>query len=169
MMQIEKNRVVTLTYQLHKDDANGDLIESVESASPFVFLFGAGGLLPEFEENLSGKTAGDNFKFGIKAANAYGEMDETAVQHVPKDIFVIDGKLAEDLLVVDSFVNLRDNEGRLIRARIADVGEAEVLLDFNHPLAGQNLHFSGEVLEVREASEEEIAHGHVHGPDGHHH
>ena len=168
-MQIEKNTVVTLTYQLHKTDASGDLIEAVDAKNPFVFLFGAGGLLPEFEENLAGKTEGNNFEFGILAANAYGMNDENAVQYVPKDIFVIDGKLAEDLLVVDSFVNLRDSEGQLVRAKISDVGETEVLLDFNHPLAGQDLFFRGEILEVREATDEEIQHGHVHGPGGHHH
>lgn len=168
-MQIDKNKVVTLTYHLHRTDANGDLIESVDSKNPFVFLFGTGGLLPEFEGNLAGKTAGQNFEFGIIAANAYGDADETAVQYVPKDIFIIDGVLAEDLLVVDSFVNLRDNEGNLVRARISNVGESEVLLDFNHPLAGQDLFFRGEILEVREATEEEIDHGHVHGPGGHHH
>lgn len=168
-MKIEKNKVVTLTYKLQKDDAKGEMIETVDDKSPFVFLFGAGSLLPEFEENLAGKTTGDKFEFGIIASNAYGEMDEKAVQHVPKDIFMIDGKLAEDLLVVDSFVNLRDNEGQLVRARISDIGEAEVLLDFNHPLAGQNLFFSGEILDMRDATEEEMEHGHVHGPDGHHH
>lgn len=168
-MKIDKNKVVTLTYKLQKDDAKGEMIEIVDDKSPFVFLFGAGSLLPEFEENLAGKTQGDKFEFAIKASNAYGEMDEKAVQHVPKDIFIIDGKLAEDLLVVDSFVNLRDNEGQLVRARISDIGDAEVLLDFNHPLAGQNLFFSGEILDVREATEEEIKHGHAHGPDGHHH
>ncbi|MFN3939882.1 MAG: peptidylprolyl isomerase [Chitinophagales bacterium] len=168
-MQIDKNKVVTLTYDLHRNDANGDLIETVDSNNPFVFLFGVGGLLPEFEGNLAGKTAGQYFEFGITAANAYGEADETAVQYVPKDIFVIDGVLAEDLLVQDSFVNLRDNEGNLVRARISNVGESEVLLDFNHPLAGQDLFFAGQILEVREATEEEIAHGHVHGQGGHHH
>ncbi len=169
IMIIEKNKVVTLTYELHKDNSKGDLIEAVDDKNPFVFLFGSGSLLPEFEANIAAKTKGQNFEFGILAENAYGEMDERALQHVPKDIFIIDGKLAEDLLVVDTFVNLRDNEGNLVRARISDVGESEVLLDFNHPLAGQNLFFSGEILDVREATTEEIEHGHVHGPGGHHH
>lgn len=168
-MIIEKNRVVSLAYRLTKNDAAGEMIESVDTNNPFVFLFGAGGLLPEFESNLSGKTVGDAVSFGIDAANAYGVADEEALEYVPKDIFMIDGQLAEDLLEIDSFINLRDQEGRLMRARVAEVGEAEVLLDFNHPLAGQDLFFSVEVLEIREATDEEIAHGHVHGEGGHHH
>jgi FKBP-type peptidyl-prolyl cis-trans isomerase SlyD len=168
-MIIEKNRVVSLAYRLTKNDAAGEMIESVDMNNPFVFLFGAGSLLPEFESNLSGKTIGDSVSFGIDAANAYGVADDTALEYVPKDIFMIDGQLAEDLLEIDSFINLRDQEGRLMRARVAEVGEAEVLLDFNHPLAGQDLFFSVEVLDIREASDEEIAHGHVHGEGGHHH
>jgi len=168
-MIIEKNRVVSLAYRLRRDNAEGEMIETVDSSQPFVFLFGAGGLLPEFESNLSGKDVGDSVDFGIEAANAYGLPDDNALEFVPKDIFMIDGQLAEDLLTIDGFVNLRDQEGRLMRARVAEVNEAEVLLDFNHTLAGQDLFFSVDVLEVREATEEEIEHGHVHGPGGHHH
>lgn len=168
-MSISKNKVVSLTYELREDSISGDLIEVVKADQPFVFLFGAGGLLPEFESNLEGKVIGSTFAFQILAANGYGEFDESALEYVPKDIFMIDGKLADDLLQVDRVINLRDQEGHLVRARVAEVGEAEVLLDFNHPLAGVNLHFSGEILDIREATAEEIEHGHVHGPGGHHH
>jgi FKBP-type peptidyl-prolyl cis-trans isomerase SlyD len=168
-MMIEKNRVVSLAYRLRKDNAEGEMIEAVDNTNPFVFLYGAGGLLPEFESNLSGKSIGDTVDFGIEAANAYGLPDDKALEYVPKDIFMMDGELAEDLLVIDQFINLRDQEGRQMRARVAEVAEAEVLLDFNHPLAGQDLFFSVEVLEVREATEEEVTHGHVHGPGGHQH
>lgn len=168
-MSISKNKVVSLTYELREDNATGDLIEVVNAGQPFVFLYGAGGLLPEFESNLAGKLVGSLFEFQIEAANAYGEFDESALEYVPKDIFMIDGQLADDLLVVDKVINLRDQSGQLIRARVAEVGEAEVLLDFNHPLAGVNLHFKGEILDIRDASQEEIEHGHVHGAGGHHH
>lgn len=166
---IAKNKVVSLTYSLHENNADGSLIEKVNSDQPFTFLFGAGGLLPEFEKNLEGKLVGSTFQFGIKAANAYGEFDERAIQHVPKEIFIIDGVLAEDLLVIDNVIQLRDSEGHLVRARVVEVGEAEVMLDFNHPLAGVDLYFMGDVIDIRDASEEEMAHGHVHGPGGHHH
>ncbi|MEZ5012958.1 MAG: FKBP-type peptidyl-prolyl cis-trans isomerase [Chitinophagales bacterium] len=168
-MSITKNKVVSLTYILRESNAEGALIEQVNADSPFVFLFGAGGLLPEFEQNLEGKIVGSTFAFGIVAANAYGEVDEKALEYVPKSIFVIDGKVADDLLQVDRVINLRDAEGHLVRARVVEVGEEEVLLDFNHPLAGVDLHFSGEILDIRDASAEEIAHGHVHGEGGHHH
>ncbi|HMX04077.1 MAG TPA: hypothetical protein PK511_05535 [Chitinophagales bacterium] len=168
-MSISKNKVVSLTYELREDNISGDLIEVVKADQPFVFLFGAGGLLPEFESNLAGKMIGSSFDFQIMAANAYGEFDESAMEYVPKDIFMIDGKLAEDLLETDKVINLRDQDGHLVRARVAEVGEAEVLLDFNHPLAGVNLHFSGQILDIRDATAEELDHGHVHGPGGHHH
>jgi FKBP-type peptidyl-prolyl cis-trans isomerase SlyD len=168
-MTIATNKVVTLTYELRENDKNGAVIEVVNADQPFVFLFGAGGLLPEFETNLSGKEAGNIFEFGIEAANAYGEFDDQAMENVPKEIFMIDGKLAEDLLEIDRVINLRNADGHLIRARVVEVGEAEVLLDFNHPLAGVNLFFTGVIVEVRDASEEEISHGHVHGEGGHHH
>ncbi len=168
-MSIAQNKVVSLTYELRQDNETGDLIEVVKADQPFVFLFGAGGLLPEFESNLAGKVIGSNFAFQILAVNAYGEFDEGALEYVPKEIFMIDGKLAEDMLQPDRLINLRDQDGHLVRARVAEVGEAEVLLDFNHPLAGVNLYFTGEILDIREATAEEIAHGHVHGPGGHHH
>ncbi len=166
---IESNKVVTITYELRENDVSGAVIEVVNTDQPFVFLFGAGGLLPEFESNLMGKVVGSNFSFGILAASAYGEIDEEAMEYVPKEIFVIDGKIAEDLLQVDKVINLRNADGHLIRARVVKVDETEVLLDFNHPLAGVNLYFSGNILEVRDATAEELAHGHVHGAGGHHH
>ncbi|MFN0275614.1 MAG: peptidylprolyl isomerase [Chitinophagales bacterium] len=166
---ISNNKVVTLTYKLHENNAEGGLIEQVNSDNPFVFLFGAGSLLPEFEQNLQGKIVGSTFGFGIQAENAYGLMDDTAIEYVPKEIFMLDGVLAEDLLVIDSVINLRNQDGHLVRARVVEVSEAEVLLDFNHPLAGVNLYFTGEVLDIRDATSEEISHGHVHGPGGHHH
>ncbi|HCK22563.1 MAG TPA: peptidylprolyl isomerase [Bacteroidetes bacterium] len=168
-MIIEKNRVVSLAYKLQRNDAAGETIEQVNNEQPFVFLYGVGSLLPDFESNLEGKTIGDKVSFGIAAADAYGLPDDKALEYVPKDIFIIDGKLAEDLLEIDNIVNLRDQQGNLVRARVAEVNEAEVLLDFNHPLAGQDLFFSVEVLEVREATQEEMDHGHVHGPGGHQH
>lgn len=168
-MQIAKDKVVSLTYELHRDNEKGELIEMVNADHPFVFLFGAGGLIPEFESNLEGKEAGTAFEFRIESGNAYGEQDEAAFEYVPKDIFVIDGVLAEDLLQIGKFIHLRDQNGQLVRAKVAEVTEGEVLLDFNHPLAGQDLFFRGQVVDVRDATEEEIEHGHVHGPDGHHH
>jgi FKBP-type peptidyl-prolyl cis-trans isomerase SlyD len=168
-IMITDNKVVTLKYNLHENNAEGELIERVTQDHPFVFLFGAGGLLPEFESNLRGKLVGSTFSFGIDAEHAYGLADDKAIEYVPKEIFMIDGVLAEDLLVIDQVINLRDQNGHLVRARVVEVGDAEVLLDFNHPLAGVNLYFTGEILDIRDATAEEISHGHVHGPGGHHH
>ncbi len=168
-MTISDKRVVTLTYTLRKDEHIGEVIEIVKQDHPFVFLFGGGGLLPEFESNLIGKRPGDKFEFTIHAINAYGVTDDDAIEYVPKEIFMIDGKLAEDMLQLDQNINLRDQEGNLVKARVMEVNDVEVLLDFNHPLAGQNLFFKGEILDVRDALPEELSHGHVHGEGGHHH
>ncbi len=164
-----KDKVVTLLYQLRKDSKAGDLIEETPKEKPFVFLFGIGQLLPEFEQNLNGLKSGDNFSFGITSENGYGNVNPEAIVDLDKNIFVIDGKLAEDLLVVDKVITMRNEEGQPMNARIVEVKEEHVKVDFNHPMAGINLHFTGEVMEVREATAEELDHGHVHGPGGHHH
>jgi FKBP-type peptidyl-prolyl cis-trans isomerase SlyD len=88
---------------------------------------------------------------------------------LPKDVFKIDGELQEDMLVEGNIIPLQDQQGNPMQGVVLEIGGDTVKMDLNHQLAGKTLHFSGEVLEVREATKEEIAHGHVHGPDGHHH
>jgi FKBP-type peptidyl-prolyl cis-trans isomerase SlyD len=168
MENISKNKVVRLTYEL-RDAGNDTLIEKVEKEQPFTFLYGVGGLVEEFETNLSNLTVGDSFDFKIKSENAYGAIDETAVVDIPKEAFMIEGKLQEDMLEVGNVLPMRDNDGNFLQGRITGLTDSAVLMDFNHPLAGKDLHFKGEILEVRAATAEEIDHGHVHGEGGHHH
>jgi FKBP-type peptidyl-prolyl cis-trans isomerase SlyD len=168
MENISKNKVVRLTYEL-RDAGNDTLIEKVEKEQPFTFLYGVGGLVEEFETNLANLTVGDSFDFKIKSENAYGAIDETAVVDIPKEAFMIDGKLQEDMLEVGNVLPMRDNDGNFLQGRITGLTDVAVLMDFNHPLAGKDLHFKGEILEVRAATAEEIDHGHVHGEGGHHH
>lgn len=168
-MKIDNNTVVSLSYTLKLDNAEGQLIEQVNDAEPFLFLFGAGGVLPDFETNLKGLEAGKAFEFTIESAKAYGPVSEEAVVQLPLSVFEVDGELQKDLLVEGHYLTLRDHTGQPLRGMVKTVTEEGVTMDFNHPLAGQNLHFSGGVVAVREATPDELAHGHVHGEGGHQH
>lgn len=168
-MKVDNNKVVTLTYTLHFDDENGEIIQKVEKGRPFVHLFGAGTLLPIFEENLKGLGAGDEFSFYLAADDAYGPNTDEAIIELEKELFEIDGKIDEDIISVGNMVAMQDEHGHPIDGKVLAIKDKTVVMDFNHPLAGANLFFSGEIIEVREASEEELSHGHVHGDGGHHH
>lgn len=170
-MQVAKNKVVSLTYELQVDDENGEktLVEKVEKDQPLVFLFGAGSMLPEFEKNLDGKSAGDTFAFSIDPENGYGEFDEEAVVDLPKDIFKVDDKIEEGMLEVGNVIPMTDQQGHRLQGRVVEVMDDAVTMDFNHPLAGMDMHFAGQIVNVRSATLEEISHGHVHGEGGHQH
>lgn len=168
-MKVGNQKVVSLTYELRENDAQGELIQKVDAERPFVYLFGVGGLLPKFEQNLEGLMQGDTFNFGMTAAESYGEHTEEAIIQLEKSIFEIDGKVEDDLLTIGNQITMQDNHGNPIEGIVVEVSDDLVLMDFNHPLAGMDLHFSGTILEVREASSDEMAHGHAHGPHGHHH
>jgi FKBP-type peptidyl-prolyl cis-trans isomerase SlyD len=168
-MQIKQNSVVSITYTLRLNNESGLEVQTVDASNPLVFMFGVGNLLPAFEKNLEGKKTGDSYAFGLKCEEAYGPIIPDAIVDVPIDVFIIDGKLAEDMITPGNTVNLRDQDGYPLQGKVLERGLNSVKIDFNHPMAGQDLHFTGVVTDVREASADEIAHGHVHGPGGHHH
>jgi FKBP-type peptidyl-prolyl cis-trans isomerase SlyD len=171
MANISENKVVTITYDLSVTDENQEkvLVESAEADAPMVFLFGMSGLPDEFERQLNGKQPGDAFSFSLTPEQAYGDYDQQAVVDIPKNVFEIDGKIDEEMLQVGNFLPMADNQGHHMQGKIVDIGEETVKMDFNHPLAGMMMHFDGKVADVREASQEELEHGHVHGEGGHHH
>ena len=168
-MVIEANKVVSVHYTLTEGTADGQLVESTNGREPLVFIYGVGMMIPDFERNLAGMKAGDKFAFGIPAANAYGEYDETALVEVPKSIFEDNGKIPDGLLEVGNMLPLQDQDGNRLNGMVAWVGLDKVKLDFNHPMAGVDLFFTGHVESLRDADPEELSHGHVHGPGGHHH
>ncbi len=171
-MKIGINTVVSVTYDLHvsnEQDTSKNFIESAGKENPLEFLYGIGGMIPAFEENLSGKISGESFEFIIPAADAYGEFDEAALVNLPLDIFKVNGELDMEILKPGMIVPMTDNEGNRLNGKVLAVIGEEVAMDFNHPLAGQNLHFLGEVINVRLATADELAHGHVHGEHGHEH
>ncbi len=170
-MTVDTNKVISLTYELRIDDENGQktLVEKVDETNPMVFLYGAGGLLERFEENIEGLQIGDTFEFSINPEEGYGDFDEEAVVNLPKDVFKVNGKVDNEMLQVGNYIPMTDNEGNRLQGRVMEVEDDNVLMDFNHPLAGKNMHFKGAVVGIRDASAEEISHGHVHGEGGHHH
>ncbi|MFD1873016.1 FKBP-type peptidyl-prolyl cis-trans isomerase [Hymenobacter bucti] len=171
MATVAQNSVVTLTYDLSVTDENQQkvLVEQAESDEPMVFLFGHSGLPEEFEHQLNGKNSGDAFSFSLTPEQAYGDYDQQAVVQIPKQVFEIDGKVDDQMLEVGNYLPMADNEGNHMQAKVIEVGDEMVTMDFNHPLAGMVMHFDGQVVEVRPATAEELSHGHVHGDGGHQH
>ena len=156
-MNVSHLSVVTLDYTVSNE--TGDVLDSTEGRQPLVYLHGAGFLVPGLEKALYDRAVGDSFDLDVSAADAYGEYDEDLVQKVPGELF--DGmEVAEG----DTFVADTDDGHRPVT--VVEVAEDFVKVDANHPLAGVNLHFAVTVRDVRAATAEEIAHGHVHAGGG---
>lgn len=164
-MIIENNNVVTLNYILHTIEENGEkqFVERTTTENPLTFLFGVGMMLPKFEENIAGLQQGDKISFDLAAADAYGERDDRAIAQLPADMFKDLG-----LPSLGDVLPLQDNQGNQFRAVVVDVTPEAVIADLNHPMAGKTLSFDIEILNVRPATQEELAHGHAHGIDGTH-
>lgn len=156
-MRIGKNKMVSLTYDLHYDNAEGEMIEQATSERPLSFIFGAGLMLPKFEAQLEGLDSGSSFEIGLQDVDAYGAIDENAIVDLPKHIFIIDGEFDEEMVAVGNTVPMMSTSGQRLNGIVLEITDDTVKMDFNHPLAGENLYFKGEILEVREATDEEIA------------
>ena len=167
-MKISKNAVVSLSYTLRAEHAEGEVLQVADSGSPLVFLYGHDQLLPAFENHILGLETGNPYAFTLNEHEAYGPFDPDAIADISLDIFKNNPE-ATEMLWEGNIIPLQDDQGRRYEGRIMRIGDTSVKMDFNHPLAGKSLHFSGEILEVRTATAEEISHGHVHGPHGHHH
>lgn len=165
-MKIAPKHVVSLTYDLYtkNDDGAEGLVESATQEQPLTFLYGVGQMLPKFEENLSSLSTGDSYDFRLPAEDAYGVYDEEAVANLPLEMFK-----DVDMPGIGNVIPLQDNHGNRFQGQVVSIAEDAVVVDLNHPMAGQELHFKGNILEVRPATADELAHGHVHGPGGHHH
>lgn len=160
-MRVEKNRVVSLSYTLYKDDENGEVLEVCSAEKPLEFVYAFGDLLPKFEEQIANLEEGDDFDFVLSPADAYGERTDDAVVDVPMNVFTIDGVVQKDLLVPGNEIPMRDNVGRPMNGVVVSVDESQntVRMDFNSPLAGVTLYFSGKIESVREATEDEKQNG----------
>jgi FKBP-type peptidyl-prolyl cis-trans isomerase SlyD len=156
-MQITKNKVASIHYTLRDDQ--GTVIDSSEGRDPLHYLHGAGNLIQGMEEGLEGRTKGEKLQLTIQPEKGYGEKDENLVQQVPRSAF--GGQ------EVKPGMRFSTNQGGVVT--VTEVGLDSVTVDGNHPLAGVALNFDVEIVDVRNATEEEISHGHVHGDGGHHH
>jgi FKBP-type peptidyl-prolyl cis-trans isomerase SlyD len=167
-MQITNEKVVTLSYELTVTDAEGqkELIETVEHDDPMAFIQGMSGLPEAFEQNIEGLSEGDTFEFSIPAENGYGEFDPTAIVELPKDIFKVDGEFVEEMLEVGNYLPMTDDSGNQLNGRIIAVEADAVRMDFNHPLVDKEMYFKGTIIGVRDATQIELDHGHVHGAGG---
>lgn len=155
---ITKNKFVTVSYEL-RTDKDGELLETAGADRPLEFICGQGQTLEYFEMNLLDKKEGDKFDFEIPAANAYGEVNEDMVVDLPKDIFQ---EVAAEDMVLGNVLPMMDSIGRRLQGKIESIGEEEVRVNFNHPLAGKKLFFKGEILGVRDATDEELEALHSH-------
>jgi FKBP-type peptidyl-prolyl cis-trans isomerase SlyD len=168
-MEISKNKVVTLSYVLKLNDSQGEIVETVTKDQPFVHMFGTGNLLESFEQKLNGKKTGELFEFALTCDEAYGNVNVNAVVNLPISTFIVDGKVDYNLLQIGNEIPMQNQDGQPLYGLVVSIDNQTVRMDFNHPLAGKNLHFNGEVINVREATPEELSHGHAHGVGGHAH
>jgi FKBP-type peptidyl-prolyl cis-trans isomerase SlyD len=160
-MKISKNSVVSIDYKL--TDAKGEVLDQSSKGKPLQFIHGLGQLIPGLEKALEGKTAGEALIANIPHAEAYGVRDEALMQALPKENFEEIPDLKEGMEL-----EAEGEDGIRIITVVGIEGD-KVIVDGNHPLAGVDLTFDVKIVAVREATEEEIGHGHVHGPGGHHH
>ncbi|HRS53798.1 MAG TPA: FKBP-type peptidyl-prolyl cis-trans isomerase [Bacteroidales bacterium] len=161
-MQITKNKVVSLIYELNENGPEGAVIEKVDKSQPLLFIFGRGMLLSKFEDNIEGLSVGDKFSFMIPKEDAYGSIMQEAIIDVPISAFEIDGKIEEGLLTVGNVIPMADENGRPLDGKVISLGIDNVKMDFNHPLAGIDLFFKGEIIDIRDATPEELNHNHLH-------
>ena len=160
-MQIAPNSVVTLHYTLKDND--GKVIDQSDDGS-FLYLHGAMNIIPGLENALAGKSAGEEFSISVSPEEGYGARDPERIQEVPKEMF----DNSEEIKVGVQF-HAQGPDGNAVVVTVAEIKDDVVVIDANHALAGVDLNFEVKIVDVREASEEEIEHGHVHGPHGHAH
>ena len=160
-MQVEFQKVVILNNTLTDNDGN---VIDQSTDSSFAYLHGANNIIPGLENALHGKKAGDEMNVSVSPQEGYGERDDTKTQSVPKEMFPEDAEIEPGMQF-----HAQGPNGEAIVVNVTSVEDDAVTVDGNHPLAGVHLNFAVEIIEVRDASQEEIEHGHVHGPGGHHH
>ena len=160
-MQLTKHKVATINYKL--TDAEENVLDE-SSDSSFSYLHGASNIIPGLEKALEGKKAGDEVSVDVKPEDAYGERNLEMIQRIPRDMFPADVDIKEGMQF-----HAQSSSGSPVIVTVDSIDGEEVVVDGNHPMAGKQLHFDVQVMEVRDATEEEIEHGHVHGPGGHDH
>lgn len=171
-MQVSENKVVTVSYSLEINeggDSPKTFIERAGADNPLLFLHGVGSMIPGFERQMTGLQVGEKFSFSIDPEEGYGLASDDDIVELPYSIFEEEAKKHPELLTIGNIIPMNDGQGNQFQGKVKSVGIDTITMDFNHPLAGKTLHFTGQVEDIREATSEELSHGHAHGPGGHHH
>ena len=158
-MKIGQNKVVEFVYELEVD---GQVVDKTVKERPLDYIHGTGSLLPKLEEHIEGMQAGDTFDVTLSPADGYGEVDPSRIIDLPKGAFEVNGEIREDLLVPGNTIPMMNSMGGVIPGVVLEVTEDTVKMDLNHRMAGKTLHFTGEIVSVREATEKELTEG-LHG------
>jgi len=157
-MKISTNKSVAVTYDLNVGEGEErELMEKATVEAPLKFIYGTGSMLPAFEKALMGLAVGDEFSFSLTPEDAYGEYNEEHVLDLPKNIFLVDGKFDDETIKEGNTLPMMDSNGNRMNGSVLEVKEDVIVMDFNHPLAGETLHFNGNVIDIHEATAEEIA------------
>ena len=158
-MKIAQNAVVEFSYDLEVD---GQIVDKTTKEKPLDYIHGTGGLLPKLEAHIEGMEPGDKFEITLSPADGYGEVNPDMIIDLPKSAFEVNGEVREDLLVPGNTIPMLNSMGGVIPGDVLEVSEDSVKMDLNHQMAGKTLHFTGEILTVREATEKELTEG-LHG------
>ena len=158
-MKISQNTVVEFCYELEVD---GQVVDRTTKERPLDYIHGTGSLLPKLEAHIEGMEPGATFDVTLSPADGYGEVDPSRIIDLPKAAFEVNGEVREDLLVPGNTIPMMNSMGGVIPGVVLEVSEDSVKMDLNHQMAGKTLHFTGEVLSVREATEKELTEG-LHG------
>ncbi|MDH5259651.1 MAG: peptidylprolyl isomerase [Gammaproteobacteria bacterium] len=158
---VSNGKVVSIHYTLKDDE--GTILDSSSGKDPLAYLHGANNVISGLESAMEGKKTGESFSVRIEPSEAYGEKDETKMQVLNRSMF------GEHEVQIGQQFHAADPEGNSIVVTVTNIDGDEIIIDGNHPLAGITLNFDVEVVDIRDASDEEISHGHVHGEGGHHH
>ncbi|MDR1456240.1 MAG: FKBP-type peptidyl-prolyl cis-trans isomerase [Tannerella sp.] len=157
-MNITANKFVSVSYDLNVGEGEDrELMEQATAERPLKFIYGLGAMLPAFESRLSGLAKGETFRFSLSPENAYGEYEEGNLLELPKNVFEVDGRFDDAFISEGNTVPMMTADGQQLNGSVLEVRGDTVLMDFNHPLAGETLHFDGKVLDVHEATAGEIA------------
>ncbi|MBO4476650.1 MAG: peptidylprolyl isomerase [Bacteroidales bacterium] len=158
-MKVQKDHVVAVSYELHVD---GKLADKAASEAPLEYIHGTGMLLPKFEASLDGKLPGDDFAFTLTPEEGYGTYNPAHLVKLPMAAFQIDGKTLTEFLVPGRVLPMLNSAGQVVQGTVVKVEEDSVTMDFNHPMAGKTLNFTGRVESVRKATDKELKEG-LHG------
>ena len=165
-MRIEDHCIVTMSYELRENNAQGPVLEVMDIAYPFIFFFPAANLLEAFQKNIRGLAHGDDFAFTLAASDAYGYYQPQQVVDIPIERFIVDEELADSIRDVGQYVSVQDDQGQRQNGKVVKKTATHLTVDLNHAMVDKDLHFTGRILRVRPASADESIQKRYIMPDG---